>query len=439
MPHLFRAFKHRNYRLFFSGQLISLVGTWMQAVAESWLVYRLTGSAALLGVTAFCSQIPVFLLAPIGGTVADRSHRHRIMVATQSVSMVLPLVLSALTFSGRVRVWHVFVLASCLGIVNAFDIPARQAFVVEMVGREDLLNAIALNSSMVNGARVVGPAVAGILVAAVGEAWCFLLNGISYLAVIGGLLLMDVTFARRGRPTSPIRDTIDGFRFVARTRPVRALLVLLGTLSFAGMPYMVLMPIFAEDILHGGARGLGILMAASGLGALGGALTLASRHGVRGLGTWVALAAGSFGVTLGLFSLSRGFWLSVALLVPVGFSMMVEMAASNTLIQAMVPDALRGRVMSVYSMMFLGMAPFGGLFAGYEAERIGAPGTVAIGGAICLVAAVIFRVRLPTLRGEARELIVAQGLAAGEPAQEITGPGDQVPLNKPAARLQPGD
>ena len=255
MTHFFRAFRHRNYRLFFSGQIISLTGTWMQTVAESWLVYRLTGSSALLGVAAFCSQIPVFVLAPIGGTVADRANRHRIMVATQAISMVLPLILSALTFSGRVQVWHVFTLATCLGIVNAFDIPARQAFVVEMVGREDLLNAIALNSSMVNGARVVGPAVAGILVAAVGEGWCFLINGVSYVAVIAGLLLMTVTTTRRERrPHSPLRDTVEGFRFVARTRPVRALLLLLGLISFAGMPYAVLMPVFARSILHGGAR-----------------------------------------------------------------------------------------------------------------------------------------------------------------------------------------
>jgi MFS family permease len=427
--HFFRAFRHRNYQLYFTGQLISFSGTWMQSVAESWLVYRLTGSAALLGVTAFCSQIPVFILAPIGGTVADRGNRHRIMVVTQSVSMALPLILSVLTFTGRVQVWHVFVLATCLGVVNAFDIPARQSFVVEMVGREDLLNAIALNSSMFNGARVVGPAVAGLLVAAVGEAWCFLLNGISYVAVIGGLLMMRVATTRRARPHSPFRDTLEGFRFVLRTAPVRALLLLLGVVSLAGMPYAVLMPVFAEEILRGGARGLGFLMAASGLGALGGALSLAGRRDVRGLGAWVGWAAGAFGVSLALFSLSRSFWLSVALLVPVGFSLMVQMASSNTLIQAMVPDRLRGRVMSVYSMMFLGMAPFGGLSAGYAAERIGAPATVAVGGAICVIAAAVFRMRLPKLRGEARELIVAQGLAAGDPPQEITGPAEQVPLH----------
>jgi MFS family permease len=426
---LVRAFRHRNYRLFFFGQLISLTGTWMQSVAESWLVFRLTGSSALLGVAAFASQVPVLLLAPLGGIVADRANRHRVLVATQTMSMVLPLTLAALTLSGHVRVWHVFVLAACLGVVNAFDIPARQAFIMDMVGREDLVNAIALNSSMVNGARVVGPSVAGLLVAAVGEGWCFLLNGISYTAVIGGLLMMRVD--RRPAPArraSPWRDTLEGFQFVARTGPVRALLLLLGAISFAGMPYAVLMPVFAEDILHGGARGLGLLMGCSGAGALAGALTLATRRGVRGLGTWVVTAAGAFGCALILFSLSRVFWLSAILLVPVGLTMMVQMAASNTLIQSMVPDALRGRVMAVYSMMFMGMAPFGALWAGAVAERVGAPATVAIGGGVCIGAAAIFGLRLPSLRPVARELIVAQGLAGGDPPQEITGPGDQVPI-----------
>ena len=429
MSHFLRAFRHRNYQLFFTGQLISFTGTWMQSVAESWLVYRLTGSSALLGVTAFCSQIPVFVLAPLAGTVADRGNRHRIMVVTQTISMLLALVLGALTLSGRVQVWQVMALASGLGVVNAFDIPARQSFVVTMVGREDLMNAIALNSSLVNGARVVGPAVAGLLVAAVGEGWCFLINGISYIAVIAALLMMDVPKTVRKRHLhSPFRDTVEGFRFVARTGPVRALLLLLGIMSIAGMPYAVLMPIFADSILGGGARGLGILMAGSGLGALAGALSLAARRGVSGLGQWVAMSAASFGITLALFSLSRNFWLSTALMVPVGFSLMVEMASSNTLIQAMVPDRLRGRVMSVYSMMFLGMAPFGGLAAGYAAERIGAPATITGGGIVCVAAAIVFRLRLPSLRVEARELIVAQGLAGGEPPQEITGPGQEVPL-----------
>jgi MFS family permease len=430
VSHATRAFKHRNYQLFFGGQLISLIGTWMQSVAESWLVYRLTGSAALLGVTSFATLIPVFLFATIGGAVADRVNRHRIIITTQTLSMVFPLVLAALTLSGHVRVWHVFVLATCLGTVNAFDIPARQAFLVDMVGREDLMNAIALNSSMVNGARVVGPAVAGLLVAAVGEGWCFLLNGLSYIAVITGLLMMDLPAPRRHPVHHGVfRETADGFRFVLRTAPVHALLVLLGVVSFAGMPYSVLMPVFAESILHGGARGLGLLMAASGLGALGGALALVSRLGVRGLGRWVAISAASFGISLMLFSLSRTFWLSAALLVPVGASLIVQMAASNTLIQAMVPDALRGRVMAVYSIMFMGMAPFGALFAGWVAERYGAPGTVALGGLVCLVAAGIFSLRLPSLRNEARQLIVAQEMAGGVPSVEMTGPSAQVKLD----------
>jgi MFS family permease len=422
VPHFTRAFRHRNYQLFFAGQLISLTGTWMQSVAESWLIFRLTGSAALLGATSFATLAPVFLFATAGGIVADRVDRRRILILTQSISMLLPLTLAALTLSGHVRVWHVFVLATCLGITNAFDIPARQSFVVEMVGREDLANAIALNSSMVNGARVVGPAIAGLLVAAVGEGWCFLLNGISYIAVIAGLAMMTVP--RRPRPLhrrSAWRDTVEGFQFSTRTSPVRALLILLGLISFAGMPYSVLMPVFAETILGAGPKGLGVLMGASGLGALGGALALLSRRGVRGLGRWVAVSAAAFGVALIAFSYSRTFWLSAVLLIPVGATMMVEMAASNTLLQAMVPDALRGRVMALYSMMFMGMAPFGALFAGWLAERYGAPMTVAIGGVVCVASAGVFSLRLPALRNEARELIIAQEMAGGDPPAEMTG------------------
>jgi MFS family permease len=429
LPQLTRAFRHRNYQLFFAGQLISLTGTWIQMVAESWLVFRLSGSSTLLGLSAFAAQIPVFLFATIGGTVADRVDRHRIILVTQTAAMVLSLILAALTLTGAVRVWHVFLLGACLGVVNAFDIPARQVFVVDLVGREDLVNAIALNSSLVNGARVLGPSIAGLTVAAVGEGWCFLLNGLSYIAVLWSLLMMRALKTAPPREHRSVRrDTIEGFRFVIRTAPVRALLLLLGIVSFAGMPYAVLMPIFAASILHGGARGLGILMGASGLGALAGTLTLATRSGVRGLGRWVASGAAAFGVALVLFSLSRTFWLSALLLVPAGAAMMVQMASSNTLIQAMVPDALRGRVMAVYSMMFMGMAPFGSLFAGAVAERIGAPKTIAIGGLICIGAAAIFARRLPSLRVEARQLIVAQGLAGGHPPAEVTGPGDQVPL-----------
>jgi MFS family permease len=408
-----RALQHRNYQLFFSGQIISLTGTWMQSVAESWLVYRLTGSAALLGVAAFASQIPVFLFATIGGAVADRVNRHRIIITTQTLSMIMPLVLAALTLSGHVKVWHVFTLASCLGLVNAFDIPARQSFMVEMVGREDLTNAIALNSSMVNGARVLGPALAGLLVAAVGEGWCFLLNGVSYLAVIAGLLMMKLPARPVARVQgSALREAIAGFRFAGRTAPIRALLLLVGLGSLAGMPYTVLMPVFANSIFGGGARTLGLLMGASGLGAFSGAVALTTRQGVRGLGRWVAMAGFTFGFALIGFAESRVLWLSLPLLVAAGAGMMVQMASCNTLIQSMVPDELRGRVMALFSMMFMGMSPIGALLSGWVAERIGAPSTVAFGGAACIVAAAIFSWRLPTLRGEARALIDAQGLGA---------------------------
>jgi MFS family permease len=417
-----RAFKHRNYRLFFGGQLISLSGTWMQSLAQAWLVYRLTGSAILLGFVAFAGQFPVFLFATLGGAFADRHSRHRILVATQTTSMLLALVLAALTLAHRVQVWHVFVLAAILGLVNAFDIPTRQAFVVEMVGREDLINAIALNSSMFNGARIIGPALAGVLVATIGEGWCFFANGISYLAVIIGLLLMKIK--TRGSipfPGSTLTSIIEGFGYVGRTGPVRSLLFLLGLVSLLGLPYMVLMPIFADQILHGGARGLGLLMGASGVGALIGALSLAARSGARGLGRLVAVSAAGFGASLILFSLSRSFWLSAALLLPVGFCMIVEMASSNTLIQTLVPDNLRGRVMAVYGMMLMGMAPFGALLAGALAHQLSAPVTVALGGAVCIVAAAVFGLRLPVFRREARQMIVALQMAGGDPAEEVTG------------------
>jgi MFS family permease len=394
----------------------------MQTVAQSWLVYRLTGSAVLLGLVGFASQIPVFLLAPLGGALADRSSRHRIMVATQIAAMLLAFILAGLTLTHRIHVWHLFVLAALLGVAYAFYIPAASAFVVDMVGKEDLMNAIALNSSLVNGARIVGPAIAGILVATIGEGWCFLINAASYVAVIAGLLLMSITPHRKvPLPGSPLADIVEGFRFVWRTGPVRALLLLLGAVSLFGTPYAVLMPIFADQILHGGASALGLLMGASGLGALIGALSLAVRNKVRGLGRWVAVSTAGFGASLILFSLSHSFWLSAALLLPVGFTMMIEMAASNTLIQAMVPDNLRGRVMAVYSMMFMGMAPIGALVAGSLAQRLGAPRTVLFGGAVCIVGAGVFALRLPKLREEGRRLIIALQMTGGSPAVEATG------------------
>ena len=399
--------------------MISLTGTWMQTVAQAWLVYSMTKSALLLGSVGFASQIPVFLIAPFGGITADRMNRQRLVIATQISSMILAGILAWLTLSGRVHVWHIFVLAALLGVVNAFDIPSRQAFLIDMVGKEDLMNAIALNSSMFNGARVIGPAVAGILVARIGEGWCFAANSISYIAVITGLLLMNVHCVPRASKLSPIADIIEGFRWVNQTRIIRALLLLIGLVSLVGMPYTVLMPVFADKILHGGARGLGILMGATGVGALFGALTLAAKTGIKGLGRWVALTCASFGISLFLFSFSHSFWLSAALLLPAGYSMMLQMACSNTLIQTMVPDQLRGRVMSVYSMMFMGMAPFGAFFGGALAHRVGAPITVAVGGVACVLGAIWFGRALPELRIEARRLIIAQGMAAGEPVQEL--------------------
>ena len=407
----FRSLENRNFRLFFTGQLVSLVGTWMQTVAESWLVYRLTGSSLLLGGVGFASQIPVFLLATVGGTVADRGNRHRILVGTQTAAMLLAGTYAALTLTKTIRVSHIFVLAALLGVVNAVDIPTRQAFVTDMVGREGLMNAIALNSSMFNGARVIGPAVAGVLVASVGEGWCFAINAASYVAVIAGLLRMTLPpFTRKSTRVSA-SEMLGGFRFAFRAVPVRALLSLIGVMSFCGMPYAVLMPVFSDRILHGGARALGFLMTASGVGALAGSLLLASRKGISGLGTWVALGAAGFGVSAIAFSLSRALWLSALLLVPLGMSLMIQMASTNTLIQSMVPDALRGRVMAVYSMMFMGMAPFGSMLAGAVAERVGAPVTVAAGGSICVAAGVLFRIGLPRYRDEARRLVAAQ--AAG--------------------------
>jgi MFS family permease len=432
-----RALRHRNFQLFFSGQLISLVGTWMQTVAQAWLVYRLTGSGLKLGAVGFASQIPVFLFAPIGGITADRFNRQRVVIATQIASMLLALALAALTLSHEIesRIWLIFVLAALLGVVNAFDIPGRQAFLVDMVGKDDLMNAIALNSSMFNGARVIGPAVAGILVAKLGEGWCFFANGVSYIAVIVGLLMMDVHApARVSRHTPPLEHIIEGFQFVRRTAPIRALLQLLGLVSITGMPYVVLMPIFADRILHSGGQEfatligsrdlgavrLGILMGATGVGALLGALTLAVRSGVKGLARWVTVCCAGFGVSLMLFAFSKLFWVSVILLLPVGYFIMLQMASSNTLIQVMVPDAMRGRAMAVYSMMFMGLAPVGALLGGAMSDRLGAPLTVAIGGLAALAGAWWFAVQLPKIRVEARQLMVAQAMAGGAPSEEMT-------------------
>jgi MFS family permease len=394
-----RALRHRNYRLFFIGQMISLIGTWMQMVAQPWLVYRLTGSSLLLGSIGFASQIPVFLLAFIGGGLADKYNRHRLVIATQIASMILAFLLAVLTLTGAVQIWHLFFLAALLGVVNAFDMPGRQAFVVELVAKEDLMNAIALNSSVFNAARVAGPAIAGILIAYIGEGWCFFGNGVSYIAVIAGLLMMKLTLPRQSPSKEPVLNNIlEGFRYVRQTKPIRSVLLLLALISFAGMPYSVLMPIFADRILHGGARGLGILMGATGLGALAGAITLAMRPGTRGLGKMMAYAGAGFGASLLCFSLSQFFWLSMLLLLPVGYFFMVQLGATNTFLQLMVPDHLRGRVMAVHTTIFMGMAPFGSLLAGFLAHHLGAPTALMFGALACIAGAAVFSIHVPKLQ-----------------------------------------
>ena len=414
-----RSLKHRNFQLFFSGQSISLIGTWMDNVAEAWLVYRLTGSSLLLGTVAFAGQIPVFLLSPLGGMVADRFNRRKVVIATQVAFMIFAFILAMLTLTKRVTVTEVIILAALMGGVNAFDIPARQSFLVEMVGREDLMNAIALNSTIFNGARIIGPAIAGILVASIGEGWCFFANSVSYIAVIAGLLKMRIPPKPAvAHHASPFEHIAEGFRFVRDTPPIRALLLLIGLVSLVAMPYTVLMPIFAARVLHGNARTLGILMGATGVGAMFGALMIASRRGVRGFGKLVPIACASFGAFLIVFTFSRWWVLSAILLVPVGFSVMTQMSCSNTLVQSMVPDRLRGRTMAVYSMMFMGMAPFGALIEGAAAGHIGAPLTVAIGGALTIAGAIAFARYLPKIRVQAREMIDAQGLS-GDPVEEI--------------------
>lgn len=417
-PALLRSLRHRNYRLFFTGQLISLIGTWMDTVAEAWLVYRLSHSPLLLGVAAFASQIPVFLLAPIGGLIADRYDRRKILIWTQGLSMVQAMALAILTLTHVVTIWHVILLAAGLGIVNAIDMPTRQAFVVDMVSRDDLMNAIALNSSMFNGARVIGPAVAGLVVAAIGEGWCFFANAVSYIAVLAGLWMVTTTPRQRSPEAASAWSQIkEGFGFVLHEKPVRALLSLLAVVSLFGMSYSVLMPVFADDILHAGPRGLGLLMGSAGIGALCGAISLALKREVKGLGRWIMLGASGFGVALIVFGQSRMTWLSCVVLLGAGYAMMVQMSSSNTLIQSMVPNHLRGRVMSLYTATFMGMAPLGALLSGTLAQHVGVRYTVAIGGVACIVAGALFGMVLPSLRPHARRLIVAQQAEAAAPTQ----------------------
>jgi len=412
LKRMVRALRHRNYRLFFAGQGISLIGTWMQRIAMGWLVYRLTHSAFLLGLVGFTGQIPIFLLTPFAGVLADRLNRHRMLVVTQTLAMMQALALALLILTGTIAVWHIVFLSIFLGFVDALDMPVRQSFLVEMIeNREDLGNAIALNSSIVNSARLIGPSIAGILIAYVGEGVCFLLNAISYLAVIASLLAMKIVARRIESPGTDIFQGVkEGFSYAFGFSPIRSVLLLISAVSLLGMPLTVLMPVFAGDILHGDSHTLGFLMGASGTGALVGAIYLASRRKILGLEKWTALACGIFGVGLIVFSQSRNFWFSLLLMLITGFGMLVQMASANTLLQAVVDEDKRGRVMSLYTMAFRGMVPFGSLLGGSLASKIGAPNTVLIGGASCVLGALLFTRTLPSMTKMVRSVYAKKGI-----------------------------
>jgi MFS family permease len=400
----FRALKHRNFQLFFAGQLVSLIGTWMQSTAQLWLVYKMTNSAALLGFFGFANQIPILFLASLGGYVGDRYNRHRGVIWTQTAALILSFVLAALTLLGVVRVWEIILIGFFAGIVNAFDVPIRQSFLIQMVGKEDLPNAIALNSSIFNSARVVGPAIAGFAIAWVGEGWCFFLNGISFLAVIIALLMMRLKkFEPRVSKDSPLQNFVQGFRFAMSDRPIRSALLLLSLMSFLGMQYSVFMPIFARDILHVGPSRFGWLMSSAGIGAVIGALHFAARTNYKGLVESIAATSATFALGLIFFSQSRIFWFSTAMLLVVGFSATSLMAATNTIVQNRVPDELRGRIMAVYATMFLGVQPLGALIAGGMAKRIGAPHALTASGAVCLIGTLIFLFRVVMRMDRAQE------------------------------------
>lgn len=416
MPDVLRALSSRNYRLFFGGQSVSLVGTWITRIATSWLVYRLTGSELLLGVVGFCGQIPTLILAPFAGVLVDRRDRHRILLVTQVLSMLQSLALAILALTGIITVTHILILQVAQGIINAFDTPARQSFVVQMVeDRQHLPNAIALNSSMVNGSRIIGPSIGGVLIAAFGEGWCFMIDAISYLAVIGSLLAMRVERFDRERPnTRAVDEMRDGFRYVTGFAPVRSALLLLALVATMGMPYTVLMPAIAASTLHGGPHTLGFLMTASGVGALVGAFYLASRTTVVGLGRVMVFATMVFGVALSAFALSHKLWLSLAILPFVGGGMMVEMAATNTILQTIVEERLRGRVMAFYAMAFLGTAPIGSLIAGVLAARIGSAATIFLGGIACVIGGALFARKLGALQEMVRPIYIEKGILPRE-------------------------
>ena len=425
LKHGLRALRHRNFRLFLGGQFLSLIGTWMQSVALGWLVYRLSRSPFLLGLSGFLGQIPSLFVSPVAGVWADRWNRHRMVIATQALAMLQALALAALVLSGRATIPEVLGLTLFLGFVNAMDVPSRQSFVFEMVqGTDDLPSAIALNSSVFNVARLIGPSIAGVLIGTVGEGVVFLVNGASYVAVLAALLA--IRLPRRERP-SPVEERVwphllEGVRYAARFPPIRAVLLLLALVSLVGAPYTVLMPVFATDVLHGGAHTLGFLVGSIGVGALCGAAFLATRRSVRGLGKVIVRADAAFALGLVTLSLARQQWMAMAALTVTGFGLMVHMASSNTILQTLVDHDKRGRVMSLYTVAFMGMTPLGSLLAGALAARVGARWTVASGGAVCLAGAALFARALPRLREHVRPIYarlgivpeVAEGLRASE-------------------------
>lgn len=432
--HAWRALRHRNFRLFFGGQTISLVGTWMTRIATSWLVYRLTKSALLLGTVSFAGQIPTFLVAPIAGVLVDRLDRRQVLIWTQALAMVQSLLLAALALSHRITIGEILALSIFQGFINAFDMPGRQSFMVQMVtpqragapgapsdDRADLSNAIAINSSMVNVARLVGPSLAGLVIAASSEGWCFLIDGISYIAVIISLLMMRVKVASlRAGATSMFAELREGWSYVSTFTPIRTILLLFALVSLMGMPYMVLMPVFAGGVLHGGPHTLGFLMGAAGAGALVSALSLVMRRSVRGLTKMIPISAMIFGASLVLFGFSHWLWASLALMLFTGFGMLQGLTASNTIIQTLAPEDKRGRVMSYYTAAFVGMAPFGSLFAGAMAHAIGAPRTVMVTGSCCIAGGLWFWTRLPAIRREMRPIYERLGIIAPlpQPVQE---------------------
>lgn len=410
--HAWRALRHRNFRLYFGGQSISLIGTWMTRVATSWLVYRLTRSSLLLGTVGFAGQIPTFLLAPFAGVIVDRVDRRTLLVWTQALAMVQSLALAWLTLSHRINIPEVLVLSIFQGLINAFDMPGRQSFMVKMVeDKADLSNAIAINSSMVNVARLIGPSLAGIVIATSNEGWCFTIDGISYIAVIASLLMMRVKPSTEGRvEATMVAQLREGWNYVAGSVPIRDILLLFALLSLMGWPFMVLMPVFAVQVLQGGPHTLGFLMGAAGVGSLGSALTLVARKSVRGLTKMIPIAAAAFGAGLICFGLSRALWLSMLMMLVTGFGMMQGLTASNTILQTLVDERMRGRVMSYYTMAFVGMAPFGSLLAGALAHAIGAPHTVIFSGIACFAGSLWFWSQLRTIRTQMRPIYERLGI-----------------------------